>query len=164
MSGSVWHSQGVKLFPVLRDAAPQADNLKLFAFLALVFMYLQIIFHRSVCLNLSYLGLTEGESSISSFLAINFSLSSAELAIPPSPVLFPNSIHLCIHRSLVTNKLNANSCGNPTDTTSQFEVRPSIITVHAMFSMSDITGAQENLFGVVGKTRRLWNISIQGQN
>lgn len=40
---------------------------------------------------------------------------------------------------------------------SQFEVQPSIITIYAMFSTSDITGAQENLFGVVGQTRRLRN-------
>lgn len=117
-----------------------------------------------ICLHLSSLSLTDKKSSISSSPAINFSLSSAELAIPPSPVLPSNSIDFCIHRSLVTTRLDANSCGNPMDTMSQFEVWPSIITIHATFGMSDITGAQENLFGVVGKTRRLWNISIPGQN
>lgn len=41
------------------------------------------------------------------------------------------------------------------NTMSQFEVPLSIITIHAAFSISDITGSQGNLFGVVGKTRRL---------
>lgn len=40
-----------------------------------------------ICLHLSSLSFTDKKSSISSSSAINFSLSSAELEIPPSPVL-----------------------------------------------------------------------------
>ena len=164
VAGSVWDSWGVNPFLVLRDSALRADSLNLFSFLALLFTYFQITFHRFVCLHLSYLNLTDRKSSISSSPAINFSLSSEELAMPPSPVVPSHSIDFYIHRSLVTTRLNANSHGNPMDTTSQFEVWPSIITIHATFCTSDITGAQENVFGVVGRTRRLWNVSIQGQN
>lgn len=39
------------------------------------------------------------------------------------------------------------------DTTSQFKVWPSLITTNATLVMSDITWAQENLFGVVGKSK-----------
>lgn len=107
---SVWHSQGFNPFPVLRDCTTGLWFEPLFFPRVTVYVFSDHSPH--IFLFIFVLSLTDRKSSISSSPAIYFSLSSAELAIPASPVLPPNSTDFCIHRSLVTTKLNVNSCGN----------------------------------------------------